>query len=1277
LISSYLEALDRGEPPDREALIRENPEHAAGLRAFFADLDRFPRLPGQAVRSGTETAAVESREPLPGSLIAGRYKLIESIGEGGMGSVWMAEQRPPLKRKVAIKLVKAGMDSRLVLARFEAERQALAVMDHPNIAKVFDGGLTEQGRPFFAMEYVKGIPFTEYCDRARLPLRERLALFVPVCSAVQHAHQKGIVHRDLKPSNVLVCLYDGRPVPKVIDFGLAKALHQPLTDRSIYTGHGVVVGTPLYMSPEQAEQNNLDVDTRTDIYSLGVVLYELLTGTTPLEKKRLEKAAYDEVLRLIKEEEPPRPSVRLSGSDRLPALAAQRNIDPRRLQKLLAGDLDWIVMKSLEKERSRRYETASGLARDIERFLGDEAVEACPPSAGYRMRKFVRKHRGQVIAVAAVFAALVAGIIAATWGLLRARVAEVAAGESERQAVASEKKALGALEELKSERDRTEKSLALGVLRPLGFGDDPGEAELRAFADWSALADSRLQLRILEEAFQDPATALRVARRADRVVQACVGLSPQRKKKALELVAAKQRDRQADPRVRGAACWLALELGSADLPALEESIAWLGDARNKLTGELSELVNFAAARMSPQQVAQVGSALIAVLHKPQNSMALKAPGDGLAELAPRLAPEQVTRGGDALIAVLQTSQDSWALSAAGKGLAALAPRLAPEQVARGGDALIAVFQKSQDSVALWAAGEGLAALAPRLAPEQVARGGDALIAVLQTSRDSNAWGAERGLANLAPRLAPEQAARGCDALIVMLQTSQDWLPLLAAGEGLAALAPRLTPEQAARCWDALIAVFQKSQDSDALEAAGNGLAALSPRLASEQVTRSGDALIAVLHTSQDWRPLLAAGMGLAALAPRLAPEQAARGWDALIAVLQKSLDEDALLAAGNGLAALAPRLAPEQVARGCDALIAVLPTLQDRRALSAAGKGLAALAPRLAPEQVTRGGDALIAVLHTSQDWRPLLAAGMGLAALAPRLAPEQAARGWDALIAVLQKSQDSDALEAAGNGLAALAPRLAPEEVTRGWDALIAVLQKSQDSDALKAAGIGLAALAPRLAPEQVARVWDALIAVLQKSQDSNAIEAAGEGLAALAPRLAPEQRLRAAECLLAALHSTLGPRGVELIARTIPLLEAKRQDSIFAEAMTVLLNYAALSSTYLEIDWETGPLGTCVRAVIAPRSLAWLLSHPGCVGWPREWLLQRFEELLFHNRQAVYLKPETKKDPAASPQAPAAPPPPPRRFRDLPEAAAWIAENWPDFDLEANHPAVWRGRR
>ncbi|WP_166831708.1 protein kinase domain-containing protein [Thalassoroseus pseudoceratinae] len=409
----------------------------------------------------------------------GPYRLLEQIGEGGMGSVWVASQSQPIKRKVAIKLIKAGMDSRQVLARFEAERQALAMMDHPNIARVLDGGMTEQGRPFFAMEYVKGVPLTEYCDQAKLSVKERLELFLPICHAVQHAHQKGIIHRDLKPSNILVCLFDGKPVPKVIDFGLAKAMHRSLTDQSVFTAHGMMVGTPLYMSPEQAEQNNLDIDTRADVYALGVILYELLTGTTPLESAQMKEAAYVEILRLIKEVEPPKPSTRLSGSESLPSVAAQRNIDPKHLTRSIVGDLDWVVMKALEKERTRRYSTANGLAEDICRHLADEPVSAGPPSTSYRVKKFIRRNRAGVIAAAATTIALLLGVVGTTSGMIWAlseqrtaidareaeRKAKRAAQASSKQANDEAKRARAAeqriaetLKDVKTERDAKERA---------------------------------------------------------------------------------------------------------------------------------------------------------------------------------------------------------------------------------------------------------------------------------------------------------------------------------------------------------------------------------------------------------------------------------------------------------------------------------------------------------------------------------------------------------------------------------------------------------------------------------------------------------------------------------------------------------------------------------------------------------------------------------------------------------------------------------------------------
>ncbi len=458
----FLEAAAIDDPVARVALLIERCGADAELRARVEALllanDRAVANAGTASfesAPGGEpvqpTADHADRDEHAGAVISGKYTLVEVIGAGGMGSVWRAKQTEPIKRFVAVKLIKAGMDSKSVLARFEAERQALALMDHPNIAKVLDGGLHD-GRPFFVMELVKGVPITEYCDKCRLTPKERLELFVPVCQAIQHAHQKGIIHRDIKPSNVLVALYDDRPVVKVIDFGVAKATGGALTEHTIDTGFGGVVGTPQYMSPEQATFNNLDIDTRSDVYALGVLLYELLTGSPPFTKKELEKKGLLEILRVVREEEPPRPSTKLSTADALPTLSANRGTEPKKLAGLLRNELDWIVMKALEKDRTRRYESANGFAADILRYLSGEAVLAHPPSCGYRLKKFVRRNKGQVIAVGLVMFALLAGVVGTTLGMIRADRAR--ADESAQRDIAVENERLAKV----AERDATRAS---------------------------------------------------------------------------------------------------------------------------------------------------------------------------------------------------------------------------------------------------------------------------------------------------------------------------------------------------------------------------------------------------------------------------------------------------------------------------------------------------------------------------------------------------------------------------------------------------------------------------------------------------------------------------------------------------------------------------------------------------------------------------------------------------------------------------------------------------
>ena len=479
----FLQAIERGGRAEREAFLRDVCGDDVALRQHVEILIEADEQAGSFLERGvlsSEATIDQAHTERPGTQI-GPYKLLQQIGEGGFGVVYMAEQTEPVRRKVALKVIKPGMDTRQVIARFEAERQALAVMDHPNIAKVLDAGTTggstksevlntkqirnqnheiqnaagsdvsgipasnlefvsnfgfrasdlaAVGRPFFVMELVRGISITQYCDENNLPIRERLQLFTSVCQAIQHAHTKGIIHRDIKPTNVLVTQQDGEPLVKVIDFGVAKAMGQQLTEKTLFTEFAQMIGTPLYMSPEQAAMSNTDIDTRSDIYSLGVLLYELLTGSTPISKDQFKQATFDEIRRIIREDEAQRPSVRIGASDTLPAIAAHRHVEPGRLRMLMRGELDWIVMKCLDKDRNRRYETAASLAADVKRFLNDEPVQACPPSAWYRFGKFAKRNRREVLIAGAAAAVGVAGVA----GLAMSRALIASALQSETRA---------------------------------------------------------------------------------------------------------------------------------------------------------------------------------------------------------------------------------------------------------------------------------------------------------------------------------------------------------------------------------------------------------------------------------------------------------------------------------------------------------------------------------------------------------------------------------------------------------------------------------------------------------------------------------------------------------------------------------------------------------------------------------------------------------------------------------------------------------------------------
>jgi eukaryotic-like serine/threonine-protein kinase len=444
--SVFYAALNLSDPDGRRAFLDRECADDAALRAAVEELLSTHADTEQFFAAGRSALKLDARQaaafapaaevvPLHPDTRIDRYRLVEAIGEGGCGVVYLAEQQEPVRRLVALKIIKLGMDTRNVIARFEAERQALALMDHPNIARVLDAGATVTGRPFFVMELVRGVRITNFCDENHLDTDQRLDLFIQICHAVQHAHQKGIIHRDIKPSNILVTLHDGEPVPKVIDFGIAKATEAPLTDKTLFTSHEHIIGTPAYMSPEQAEMSGLDIDTRSDIYSLGVLLYELLTGRPPFDPKKLAQSGVDEMRRTLREQEPQRPSIMvttLHGTE-LWRTAEFRHSEPPKLISSLRGDLDWVVLKALEKDRARRYQTANALAMDIQRYLGNEPVLARPPSRLYRFQKLVRRNKGVFAAVTAVALTLLVSLAALTWLFLQERAERKRAVAAERE----------------------------------------------------------------------------------------------------------------------------------------------------------------------------------------------------------------------------------------------------------------------------------------------------------------------------------------------------------------------------------------------------------------------------------------------------------------------------------------------------------------------------------------------------------------------------------------------------------------------------------------------------------------------------------------------------------------------------------------------------------------------------------------------------------------------------------------------------------------------------
>jgi hypothetical protein len=740
-------------------------------------------------------------------------------------------------------------------------------------------------------------------------------------------------------------------------------------------------------------------------------------------------------------------------------------------------------------------------------------------------------------------------------------------------------------------------------------------------------------MRVLEIAFEDPKTALRVAKRAERaerVIQSCVGLSPIRHAQAVQLVSTKQRDSAADPRIRIAACWLALELGSADLPAWAESCTYLSDPKNDL-GEFIEFVDFAAKRSEPQQISHLNAdPLIAILERSTDAAVVVA--ERLGAWAPRLTRVQVTHVWDALVAISEKPDDHRDKISARVGLIALAPSLEPAQVTRAFDGLVAILEKHKDNGVRAAACDGLGALATHLEPAQVKHSAGVLIAILEKYK------------------------------------YKDDSVLDAACRGLVALVPRLEPAQATRAWDSLIAILENHRNGSVRYEACPGLVRLAPRLEQAQVKRASDVLIAILEDYRDANVLDAACRGLVALAPRLEPAQVMRACDGLVAILEKSKTGAVLNTAGDGLRALATHLEPAQVKRAWNILLAFLDSgwnfLND----------LVALAPRLQSADVNVTWEALITPLEKSKDRTILWHASERLIAIAPRLEPDRTIRAWDALIQILKSSKDEFVQHRASEALAVLARRMESAEVALESNRLIEALGQPTGSNDLEAALTELTALESRLEPTQANRVAETVIAILERSKD-DAGYMLRVGFVALTPRLKPAQAARAMKVLITILEkpNDRGSRGnaygMLCNLLLVPLPESASRENLSMTAMKALLDNCSAFPDGAELDGDE--LDAMVaKSVSSARTLANLLSHPACVAELRECFLQRFEELVFYDGKRVFLKEENPDG-----KQPAHDQTPPRRFHNLRDAAVWIQQNWPDFDLETNCPVTWCG--
>ncbi|MCA9192667.1 MAG: serine/threonine protein kinase [Planctomycetales bacterium] len=1325
LIANYLQSVERGEEPDRELWLANHPNHAEGLRAFLDDNSRIKSQVDAAEIELPATTIDGQGLPTGNSPRIGNYKLLQQLGTGGMGEVWMAEQEKPVKRRVAIKLIKAGMDSKAVLARFDAERQALALMSHPNIAKVFDAGIisTEDqaagvGRPYFAMELVRGIPITEYCDSRRLEIRERLKLFRQCCSAVHHAHQKGIIHRDLKPSNVLVENHDDEPVLKVIDFGLAKAIGgTQLTEQTLFTAMGTVAGTPLYMAPEQAVLNALDIDIRADVFSLGVLLYELMTGTTPLISESFKEKGLDELLKLIREYEPPSPSQRVSSSETLANIAALRQIEPKRLGRFVRGELDWISMKALAKERERRYGSALALSEDIGRYLNEEPVQASPPSTAYKLRKFATKNKGLVRTLAAIAVAMLLGILGTTWGLLEATEATATAVAAKESAERERDEKVEALKLVASERAAAEKHLAASIIRPIGnYTYDPDintgngrlrQVELDSLAQWATLDDKRLRVRILEVGLEVPESAEFLANRTDLVIKAVVGTDPvQRKRVADLLFRLSEDDRYA---IQFAVLRFATALGTA---SVEQVASLIRDPSLDLYRFREDVfAPFVSHGLLPSDAVILWDALDSRSEAEMKDWEYREVALAMNALVTFLPKESADSFFVSLVDVYATCENAWRLGMNSEwhagpsqnGLVALARRMSKSQI----EATVQFAQQQLDEKRLIAAAHAITGLVHVVENDRIIWAWRTIYELRVEETFEGSVGS--ALEILASRVSDSSIPNAVEAMLANsdLESPEEFLQWELVGP-LRELSPRLDATSASLILETVLRVAEQTQRREDLEHVCWILELLSKVLNEDDMTKSFNKLVELSELR--WRDfgLEHAASAIAAYGPRLDRDQIPVAWRAIIAQGETANDLDnGLEAARDSLSTLSP-LIPDSEVNKC--LNLALDLFDDETTREFACAAVGAIAPRLDQDQLAKAWEHLAPrVTHDSLIWNR-----RDLDAVAFQMDSSLSAAVFDELCVQLSSQGFPDRTETIETQLIALTPRIDLDRAKTAFNFLSSLAITDFNSTEMRVRAVkGISVIAETHDEDERITLLSRLVGnslgidVLSRFVESQDVGSAPGNLFPLLERMWENSRgrygveQRIAEILvLMTPHLNLDQRedAFGLLSQLISDSEDRDSGDILADAILGLKSllrssqFKSLTAMFVEKDlqyriahrihwlgsqhYSQKAIARLLIHVEDPTELLVWLRKPGATGNLGDCLLARLEELVLYRGESVFtafasqvptaewnqLDSESQFEWLAKEEAL-----PKRQFPTLWHAIEWLAANRPDLDLES----------